>query len=155
MIQRIQSIYLFFAGLVIFALYLFPLAHDVFLNGMSSTIKVTGIYQNVNGQLNHTQVFAALSVVTSIVALLPLVIIFLYRNRKQQVALCYSAILVIIGYSFWVAQTVKNATGGITLGTNNMGIGIFLSCIAIFLVIMALKAIQKDEKLVRSADRLR
>ncbi|MCJ8211922.1 DUF4293 domain-containing protein [Mucilaginibacter sp. RS28] len=155
MIQRIQTVYLLFAGLLIFALYLFPLAHDVFINGVASTIKVTGVYQNVNGQQVQTQPFAALSIITAVIGLVPVVIVFLFRNRKQQIALCYSAILVVIGYSFWVAQTVKNATGGVTLATSNMGIGLFLTCISIFLLIAAAKAIQKDEKLVRSADRLR
>ncbi|WDF56405.1 DUF4293 domain-containing protein [Mucilaginibacter sp. KACC 22063] len=155
MIQRIQTVYLLFAALVIFSLYLFPLAHDVLIDGIPSTIKVTGIYQTINGQVANKASFVALTAVTALVGLIPLVIIFLFRNRKQQVALCYSAILVIIGFSFWVAQTVKNATGGVVLSTNNMGIGIFLSSISIVLLILAAKSINKDEKLVRSADRLR
>lgn len=155
MIQRIQTIYLLFASLMIFALYLFPLAHDVLIGGVSSTIKVTGVFQNVGGQATHSQLFTALTAATAVVGLIPLVIIFLYRNRKQQATFCYLAILVLIGYSFWMAETVKGATGGVTLGTNNMGVGLFLTCISIFLLIMAAKSIQKDEKLVRSADRLR
>ena len=155
MLQRIQSIYLLFASLLIFALFLFPLTHNVYVNGISSTIKITGIYQDVNGQENQITPFTALTMVTPIIGLIPLVIIFLYKNRKQQVALCYSAILVIIGYSFWLSQTVKNATGGAELRTDNIGIGIFLSSISIVLLILAVKSIQKDEKLVRSADRLR
>lgn len=155
MLQRIQTIYLFFAALVIFALFLFPLAHNIYINGVSSTLKITGIYQDANGQQNQTTPFTALTMVTPIIGLIPLVIIFLYKNRKQQVALCYSAILVIIGYSFWLAQTIKNATGGLELRTDNIGIGVFLSSISIVLLILAAKSIQKDEKLVRSADRLR
>ncbi|OKS88014.1 DUF4293 domain-containing protein [Mucilaginibacter polytrichastri] len=155
MIQRIQSIYLLIAGLLIFALYLFPLAHNVLLNGIPTTISVTGLYQNVNGQDVHTEVFVALTAVTGIIGLIPLIVIFLYKNRKKQVTFCYSAILVIIGYSFWMAQTVKAVTGGITIGTNNMGIGLFLSSVSILMLILAAKAIQRDEKLVRSADRLR
>jgi len=155
MIQRIQSIYLFLAGVLIFALYLFPLAHNVELNGILTTIKVTGLYQMVNGQETHTEVFVALTAVTAIIGLIPLIVIFLYKNRKKQITFCYSAILVIIGYSFWMAQTVKGVTGGITIGTNNMGIGLFLSSLSIVMLIFAAKAIQRDEKLVRSADRLR
>jgi hypothetical protein len=155
MIQRIQSIYLFLASVLIFALYLFPLAHNVELNGILTTIKVTGLYQMVNGQETHTEVFVALTAVTAIIGLIPLIIIFLYKNRKKQITFCYSAILVIIGYSFWMAQTVKGVTGGITIGTNNMGIGLFLSSLSIVMLIFAAKAIQRDEKLVRSADRLR
>ena len=64
-------------------------------------------------------------------------------------------ILVIFGYSFWMAQTVKSFTGGAELTTNNFGIGALLSTVSIILVLGAAKAIQRDENLVKSADRLR
>lgn len=155
MLQRIQSIYLLFAALVIFALFLFPVAHNVYLNGIPSTIKVTGIYQDVNGAQHQTTAFTALAIVTAIVGLIPLALIFQFKNRKQQINLCYAAILIIIGYSFWLSQAVKSATGGFEMTTSNFGIGIFLSSLSIVLMILAVKSIQKDEKLVKSADRLR
>jgi hypothetical protein len=155
MLQRIQSIYLFFTTLVILALYLFPLAHNVYVDNQLINIMVTGVYTIINGQPSHTQFFVALTAVTAIVALLPLVIIFLYKNRKLQITLCYSTILVIIGYSFWVAQMAKTVTGGVTLAISNFGIGMFLCPLAIVLLILAIKSIQRDEKLIKSADRLR
>lgn len=155
MLQRIQSIYLLFASLLTFSLFLFPLVHNVYIDGVPSTVKVTGVFQDVNGQQAHIQTFVGLIAATAVVALLPLILIFLYKNRKQQIALCYGYILVIIGYSFWMAQTVKSITGGVNLTTNNFGIGALLSSIIIVLVILAAKAIQRDEKLIKSADRLR
>ena len=155
MLQRIQSIYLLLAGLAIFALFLFPLVHNVYINDKPVTIMVTGLFQDVNGQRVHTQFFIALTAATAIVGLIPLIIIFLYKNRKQQIALCYSAILVIIGYSFWMAQTTKGVMGDIQIDTHNWGIGLLLSTISIILLIFAFRAIQRDEKLVKSADRLR
>ncbi|WP_345950410.1 MULTISPECIES: DUF4293 domain-containing protein [unclassified Mucilaginibacter] len=155
MIQRVQSIYLFLASLAMFALYLVTIANNVYLNNVPTSVKVTGLFQDVNGAQTHTQNFVALTAVTAVVALLPLVIIFLFRNRKQQVTLSYSTILVIIGHSFWLAQTVKAATGGAILGTNNFGVGLFLPPIAILLILAAIKAIKRDDALVRSADRLR
>lgn len=155
MLQRIQSIYLLFAALVIFALFAFPVAHNVYLNGIPSTIKVTGIYQDVNGAQHQTTAFTVLGIVTAIVGLIPLALIFQFKNRKQQINLCYVAILIIIGYSFWLSQSVKSATGGFEMTTSNFGIGIFLSSLSIVLMILAVKSIQKDEKLVKSADRLR
>jgi hypothetical protein len=154
MLQRIQSIYLLLAGLSIFALFLFPLVHNVSVDGKLLTIMVTGVFQEVNGQLAHTQFFVALTAATVVVGLIPLIVIFLYKNRKRQIALCYSAILVIIGYSFWMVQTVKSV-GTIEIDTHNWGIGLLLSSISIVLIIAAFKAIQRDEKLVKSADRLR
>ena len=155
MLQRIQSIYLLLASLAIFALFLFPLVHNVPVDGKLSTIMVTGVFQEVNGQLAHTQFFVALTAATVVMGLIPLIIIFLYKNRKQQIALCYSAMLVIIGFSFWMAQEVKKVMGSIQIDTHNWGIGLLLSSASIILLIAALKAIQRDEKLVKSADRLR
>ncbi|UEG53920.1 DUF4293 domain-containing protein [Mucilaginibacter daejeonensis] len=155
MIQRVQSIYLFLASLAIFALYMVTIANNVYVNGIPTNIKATGLFQDLNGAQQQVTPFVALTAVTAIVALVPLVIIFLYKNRKQQIAFAYGAILVIIGHSFWVSQTVKNAIGGVMLGTNNFGVGLFLPPIAILLIFLAIKGIKKDEALIKSADRLR
>ncbi|PAW92027.1 hypothetical protein CKK33_00360 [Mucilaginibacter sp. MD40] len=155
MLQRIQSIYLLFASLVLFGLFIFPLAHGLFIDGKLVNIAVTGVSENVNGVDKPVQSFVALSIITAIVGLIPLAVIFMYKNRKQQIALIYSTILVLIGYSFWMAQTVKKVVGPITLEYKNMGIGLFLTSLSIIMLIFAVKAIQRDEKLVKSADRLR
>jgi len=155
MLQRVQSIYLLFSSLALYALFLFPFAHNVYLDGKPSSIMVTGIFQDVNSQQAHVQFFVALTIITAVVGLLPLVLIFLYANRKRQITFCYYLIVLLIAYSFWMAQVVKNAMGGIQLDTHNWGIGLFLTSISILFVIMAIKAIQRDEKLVKSADRLR
>lgn len=155
MIQRVQSVYLFLASLAMFALYVVTIANNVYLNGIPTAIKVTGLFQDVNAMQTNIKPFVALTAVTAIVALLPLAIIFFFRNRKRQITLCYSAVLVIIGHSFWLAQTVKHATDGIMLKSSNFGIGLFLPCIAILLIFLAIKSIKKDEALIKSADRLR
>jgi hypothetical protein len=155
MLQRIQSIYLLLASLALLGLFVFPLVHNVYVNNKPTAIMVTGLYQDVNWQQVHTDFNIALTAVTAVVALLPLVIIFLYKNRKQQIALCYSAMLVIIGYSYWVSQMVKGAINGAELAISNCGIGIILLSVSILFVVLAQKAIQRDEKLVKSADRLR
>jgi FtsH-binding integral membrane protein len=155
MLQRIQSIYLLFASIVLFALFLFPLAHNLFVDGKLINVSVTGVYEVVNGQDKQVQPFLALTIFTVIAALIPLAVIFLYKNRKQQITMCYVAILLLIGYGFWMAQTVKKVVGPITLEYKNMGIGLFLTSLSIILIIFAIKAIQRDEKLVKSADRLR
>jgi len=155
MLQRIQSIYLLLASLSIFALFLFPFVHNIYVDGKTISIMVSGVFQDVNGQRLHTQFFVALTAATALVGFIPLVTIFMYKNRKQQIALCYSAILVIIGLSFWMAQAVKGVMGSTQIDTHNWGIGLLLSTISILFLVFALKAIQRDEKLVKSADRLR
>jgi membrane protein insertase Oxa1/YidC/SpoIIIJ len=155
MLQRIQSIYLLAAGLVIAALFVFPLVHDVYVDGKGITVMVTGIYQNVNGQSAHTDFFTALTIATALVALSPLVVIFLYKDRKKQINYCYVLMALFIGYSYWVAQAVKDAVGGAYLSMGNYGIGIILLSLSLLMIVGAQRSIQRDEKLVRSADRLR
>ncbi|GAA4099068.1 DUF4293 domain-containing protein [Mucilaginibacter panaciglaebae] len=155
MIQRIQTLYLLFAGLVIAGLFVFPLVHGVYVNGQPETITVTGVFKDVNGQATHTEVFIPLIIATAFVALLPLTVIFFYKNRRKQINMCYGLVLVIIAYSYWLSQTVKNAIDGAYLNMSNYGIGIILVSLSLLLIVIAQKSIQKDEKLVRSADRLR
>ena len=156
MLQRIQSIYLLLASLALFALFLFPLVHNIYVDGKKPiTLMVTGVYQDVNGQNTHTEFFAGLTIATAILGIIPLIIIFLYKNRKQQIAFSYSALLVIIGYSFWLSQAAKKVMGSIQIDTHNWGIGLFLSSLSMLLVLLAIRAIKADEKLVKSADRLR
>ena len=116
---------------------------------------VTGVFQDVNGQQTHTQFFVGLTIATALVAMVPLIIIFLYGNRKLQIALSYGAMLVIMVYSFWMEQSTKKIMGDIQIDTHNWGIGLFLTSISILFIVFGIKAIQRDEKLVKSADRLR
>jgi len=155
MIQRIQSIYFLLAGLAIFALFLFPLAHNVYINNIASTVSVTGVSQDNGGQQAQVQSFTALIAGTAIAGILPLALIFLYKNRKQQINLAYGYIFVIIAYTYWQVQTVKSVVDINTFKTSNFGIGVLLSSISIVLTLLAIKAIQRDEKLIKSADRLR
>ncbi|MGN6395315.1 MAG: DUF4293 domain-containing protein [Mucilaginibacter sp.] len=155
MLQRVQSIYLLLASLAIFALFLFPLVHNFYADGKPLTLMVTGVYQDVNGQPVHTQFFMGITIATAIIGIIPLIIIFLYKNRKQQIALCYSMLLVIVGYSFWLSRAAKAVMGNVQIDTHNWGIGLFLSSIAMLLVLLAIRGIKADEKLIKSADRLR
>lgn len=155
MIQRLQSVWLLLASLAIFALFIFPIAHNVYVGATPKTIFIQGVYQDLGGQLARTTSFLALTIVTVVMGILPLIILLLYKNRKQQIALSYSFILVIIGYSFWMSQTVQSVTDGFILHANNYGYGMILTSVSIVFMLLAIKGIKNDEKLVKSADRLR
>jgi predicted branched-subunit amino acid permease len=156
MLQRIQSLYLLAAGLVLAALFVFPLVHDVSVHGNILTLMVTGVYQDINGTLTHTVSFMPLTIATVFVALSPLPVIFLYKDRRKQINLCYGLMFLIIAYSYWVSQTVKDAIADAYLKIpDNYGIGIILLSLSLLLIVLAQKSIQRDEKLVKSADRLR
>lgn len=155
MIQRVQSIYLFLATLAIFALFFFPLAHNVYIGTTAKTLKVDGVYEDIGGHLMRTTSFLALTIMSIVMGLVPILIMFMYKNRKQQIALCYGFILALIGFSFWMTQTIKQAAEGITFRMDNYGIGVLLPTVAIIFVLLAIRGIKNDEKLIKSAERLR
>jgi len=155
MIQRIQSIYFLLAGLTLLALFAFPLVHGVNVGGILQNIKIDGVYEIVNGQAVRTVSFLMLTIATILLVLVPIIAIFMFKNRKLQLALGYGAILAIIGLSFWMSQMVQQYINGATLRTDNYGIGMLLSSISIIFLLLAVKGVKKDEKLIKSADRLR
>ncbi|HZW62125.1 MAG TPA: DUF4293 domain-containing protein [Flavobacteriaceae bacterium] len=135
MLQRIQSIYLLLAALVSLGL-----------------IFVFSLWTN-----NEVEIFAkdvylvfagfVLSGVLAIVAILK------YKNRKLQFVLGrLNIILNLFLLGFFVYQSL-NLSGEIVV--SEKGIGMFLPIISIVLLVLANKAIKKDEDLVKSVDRLR
>ncbi|WP_295654825.1 DUF4293 domain-containing protein [uncultured Mucilaginibacter sp.] len=155
MIQRIQSTYLFLAALAVFALFFLPLAHHLYIGNTETTFKVDGQYQDMGGQLVRTVSFLPMTIVCVILGLLPIIIIFRYKERGQQIALCYGLILALIGFSFWMTQTVKQLSEGVVFKVENYSYGVLMPSVSIIFVLLAIKNIRNDEKLVKSADRLR
>ncbi len=155
MIQRIQSVWFFFATACIFSLFLFPYLQVLNPDGSASLVKVMGVYQNIAGQQVQTQAFLGLTIATVILALIPFITIFLYKDRKKQVMLSYLAIAMVIAFSFWLIQTAKGVLGPVELRAENYGIGTLLPSITILFLILAIRGIKKDDKLIKSADRLR
>lgn len=155
MLQRIQSVWLFLSTTMIFALFMFPYVQVMSAGGTAKAIKVTGVYENIGGQVVQTSGFLLLTIAAVLLALLPFIVIFLFKNRKLQISLSYVVIVLILGFSFWFAQTAKSALGGINLELQNYGLGVVFPCLAVLFIILAVRAMRKDEQLIRSANRLR
>ena len=86
-------------------------------------------------------------------AVLALITIFLFKNRKLQFVLNrLNIILNLILLGIFVYRML-NLSGESEL--SEKGIGIILPIISIVLLVLANRAIKKDEDLVKSVDRLR
>ncbi len=135
MIQRIQSVYLLLAGVV-----------------SAGLIIVLPLY-NVAGEGQYILDFPVYFALTLLSALVSFFSIFRYKNRKQQFVsgriniLLNFVLLGLMLYHFF--DHVKDLESG------NYDLGLFMPVVAIVLIALANRAIMKDEKLVRSADRLR
>jgi hypothetical protein len=88
--------------------------------------------------------------------ILTLTAIFLYKNRKTQLLLVNVAFLlhiVLIGLIF--LYYVGHFEVAFKVAQPSYQAGIFLPIVSLLLLILASRAIRKDEALVKSADRLR
>lgn len=155
MLQRIQTLWLFLSTTMILCLFLFPYLQVFNAMGTPKVIKVTGIYENIGGQIVKTEDFTLITIVTVLLALVPLAIVFMYKDRKRQIMLGYVTILLILAYSFWLATTAKTSLGDVQLQFQNYGLGIIFIPLSMFFIILAIRGIRSDIKLLRSADRLR
>lgn len=157
MIQRIQTLWLLAAAVILLGLFVFPFMSFIDLVGLGKQIYVTGIYSSNNNDTVRESSSIALSIYAGIVTIIPLLIVFQYKNRKRQVLYIMIEIALIVLLGIWMWSTANNTLGVISqsVRAGNIGVGFFLLPIAIIFLGMAIGGIRKDEKLIKSADRLR
>ena len=157
MIQRIQTIWLLLATVVILGLFMFPYLNYIDLVGLGKKLFVTGEYSAVNNESVKQSNFLLQTIATIVVALVPFVTIFQFKNRKLQIKLIFVSIALIALLGVWMYFTSAATLDLISqsFGANNIGVGFFLLPISIIFLAMALGGIRNDEKLIKSADRLR
>lgn len=152
MIQRLQSIWLLLAGLTVLALLFIPIVVSP-QGSIQYEITALGLYSVTNGISTLTQTYVPLIALTSIVALVFFGSIFLFKNRKYQKRLITVGVLILLIYSFLSSRYVNDIPGGIDQST--FGNGLYLPLLAIIFAMLAVRGINNDEKLIKSADRLR
>ena len=143
MIQRIQSILMLLAGGALGLEFIFPFA--------SSSQASTGYFSDKAYNIFDNSILLGL---ISFGIFLSVIAIFLFKNRKLQtsvnwltIILCFS--ILVAGYFF-----LSEDQSGIQSGTS-VGIGSFLPLVSLILLFLANRFIHKDERIVKSMDRLR
>lgn len=152
MIQRIQSLYLFLALIITGVLPTMDLAQLANETGLF-TLTVEGIH-SVNE--TNTLVMPAYALTALLITnlLLLFATIFLYKKRILQIRLSGMGLALLAGLSGMIFYWGK--TGARELGAElSFSWAIVLPIIALVLVFLAMKAIGKDEALIRSIDRIR
>src|SRR3970040_2931261 len=137
MIQRIQTIYLFLAFVVTGVLPFF--------------IPLWTMADGKDYFFMQNQVYV---VILGLSTTLSLLSIISYKKRQNQFVIGrLNMILNLILLGLFVYRSLN--ISGETLAVSEKGIGMFLPIVAIVLLVLANKAIKKDEDLVKSVDRLR
>jgi len=145
MIQRIQSVWLLLAALMNAGVFMFDLYRaDITTNGITVT-------QHVRVNDNFPAMLIAL-----VITIMPLIAIFLYKNRRRQRTMTTLCMVFTIGFIANTLMRVSTFNNGSSAPANgSYWIGSILPVIAVVFLILALRGIRKDEKLVKSVDRLR
>lgn len=152
MIQRIQSIYLLIVAVLGIVMMSLPIGHFITpdkspqIFEMGALVIVNDQKQVVSGE--PWLLFLLLQAIT----LIALITIFLFKKRALQVRLSVINVVLLIVYFILMLTfifTLKGDNSFIPSWT------VFLPLIAIILNWLAIRAIAKDEKLVKSYDHLR
>ena len=152
MIQRVQSIWLFLAALVLVIMIFMPIATKE-VNGTSVTISIKDLTQTFSGSGLLVKTNLPLLITDTVLVIICLVNIFNFRRRSSQKRVAIFTIAAIIGFAFWCGIYVKQIQGGVEGAS--FGIGAYLPAVAILFIVLAILGINKDERLIRSAERLR
>lgn len=146
MIQRIQSVFLVLAALGAFGLVALPLAKT------ATPVTTSGIFSDGRFTLSDNP---ALLVFFGLSGILALASLFLYTRRALQMRLTiFSIIATVVGCVFGVIffMQASQETGESIIQD---GAGAYLPPVILILLFLAYRFIGKDEKLVKSMDRLR
>lgn len=144
MIQRIQSLYILSAFLISGVLSFFVL---LWVNYNGLQYYLMDLINEDSWELISVPIGFVLSSIFSLMAIIK------FNNRKLQIKLNRLNLvtnLYLLGIFVYLLLSLS--------GENFIsvkGIGLFLPVIVILLLVLANKAIQKDEELVKSVDRLR
>lgn len=155
MIQRIQTLFLLLAAAAIGLLFL-PELSFASVEGDKTTLQAAAQSMMSDGVFNSYD-HVALLVMIGISTALTLASIFMFRNRSQQLRLNRMAmaagimIMILTAILFYLDYQMMDS------GTYQISIdyGILSPIAFVILVALASRFISKDEKLVRSMDRLR
>lgn len=141
MIQRKQTIWLLLAAILAFVYTQAPIY-----------TAITSLGQEIRMVPTESLLLFALSIA---VGLLSATAIFLFKNRPMQIKLALFAMLAAIGLVAAELWQIEDFKANSLMAKANYGWGSLLPIAAIVFLILAIVGIRKDQKLVKSLDRLR
>ena len=153
MIQRIQTVYLLLSALLLGLMFFLPLAHAIGPENSVFRIMVWG-YDDPTASSSPIVNSLTLAATTLLGAtiVLEIITVFRYKKRRLQKRLCTAQIVLLLLTAGVTALYLKS------FGEEGFG-PVALSVTAAFplaiLTLLARRGIVKDDKLVRSLDRIR
>ncbi len=141
MIQRKQSVWLLLAAVCAALMFVWPLYGGTLQNGTVKYFLANSSY--------------SLMIVIGIVAALSFFAIFLFKNRPAQMKLVWLALLADIGLTALAYFNSSRFAGDPIFKSGGYKAVVVLPIVVFIFLILALRGIRADEKMVRNADRFR
>lgn len=152
MIQRIQTLYLVVATILMAMTFIFPIA-EFNIAGVDFTLSAFSLSGG-----NQSESTFWMGLLLAMATAVPFVTIFLFKRRTLQIRLCaVEAVLLLgslafIGLYYWLSNRFF---AGYDIEHKQFGWSAIMPVMALILDVLAARAIFKDEVLVRSLDRIR
>ncbi len=155
MLQRIQSIYLFLVFVFSFLFFVLPLAHFPAV-APEMPLRLVRYHEFFTAvDIAGTWMAVVLILLFALAAIITVYTTFLYKKRMAQIRfgkynMFIHAAIVLVSFFF-----IDSIRGQVNDAGFSYGAGIFFPVISLIFILMANRAIRKDENIVRSADRIR
>jgi hypothetical protein len=101
--------------------------------------------------------YIPLFIIAAVITILPMIAIFFFKDRKRQKGMVWLSIISIFGFisvMMMRAANLQNSSPPIT-DFGYMVPGVLVTIAALVFLILALQGIRRDDKLIKSLDRLR
>jgi len=141
MIQRIQTLWLLIVAIAAFATYTLTLYIGKVADGTQQIFELANDF--------------ILVLVIILLGILAMFCIFLYKKRKLQFKLSVFGVIFSIAFIFLEYIRIENFKKEKLIQTGSYQIGALLPIVMVIFFFMAARGIYKDERLIKSMDRLR
>ncbi len=158
MIQRVQTLYLLGAvilGIVLFFVGIAQFNYVAYESTKTIILSLTGISVQEGSGKAIMQPNMVLIGVNVFIVIDCLAAIFLFKNRRVQLLLCKLISLAVLVLTALLAYSIYNLLNIKDLISREFLSGALLPLLMLIMVNLAARNINKDEQLVRSADRIR
>lgn len=156
MLQRIQTLYLLIVVVTMSLTLFLPSMRAISPEGIDYALStLRGFYPIEQGGFHLSGVTMWLTITNIVILLIALFTIFMYKWRIIQIRFSIFNMVLLIGYYaifFFTRYVILQQN---TMDSTTFSWPIILPLISAILTYLALRAIGKDETLVRSLDRLR
>ena len=127
---------------------------DVESKTITSNVPQENKQQNPDVVVKSNYLYSVFAIMLFVSAVISVVAIILFKNRGKQMRLCNWTVFVILIYYIARYSCIISISNKFDY-TFNVNVSDFFPLIALVLIVMARVAINKDDKLVKAADRIR